>query len=375
MDIARYIGLFLLKNEQCYVNGLGTLQLVRKPASYDGQNLYAASHEINIVPGGNVDESLANFIATNEQTSITKASNALKEYSSDTKSRLQAGEMVTLPFLGKFTAEDGRIGFITDAHLQFKAAPIAARRGLSMQDQPKQDRPAIPHQPYVPSTPANTQMPVGEVPSPQAQQYTGPGEERERLNWARIFFVILLLIICAGAAYYGYMRYIVPQQNVPSRPPQPQLTLPAEVEETLQPPAEDNTQTAADSAMEHNEESPKATTSKEETTPVVNNKEKQKPTEPATPPAEKPVEKKEVAKTNTAGKKLNLKIVVNTFDSKQTAYGRKRELASKGVNADVIEEDVNYYFVVIPVQVSPSDTSRLIDSMSNKFNKDGVFVY
>ncbi len=113
MDVAKYIGFFLLKNEQCYINGLGTLQLLRKAATYDGQHLQAATHEIVMVPGGNVDESLANYIATNEQVSITKASNALKEYSAETKSMLQAGNVVSLQHLGKFTADDGRIGFIT----------------------------------------------------------------------------------------------------------------------------------------------------------------------------------------------------------------------------------------------------------------------
>ena len=65
MDVAKYIGLFLLKNGQCYVHGLGTMQLVRKPASYDGQALQPSSYEILMAPCGNVDEALSNFIANN----------------------------------------------------------------------------------------------------------------------------------------------------------------------------------------------------------------------------------------------------------------------------------------------------------------------
>src|SRR5690606_4551128 len=111
-NVARYIGLFLLKNEQCYVHGLGTLQLLRKASSYDGQSLQPYWYEVTISAGGNVDESLANFIANNEQISISKASNSLSEFSTDTQTRLKAGEDVELPQLGKFTWEDGRVAFI-----------------------------------------------------------------------------------------------------------------------------------------------------------------------------------------------------------------------------------------------------------------------
>ena len=148
MDVAKYIGLFLLKNEQCYIHGLGTLQFSRKHATYDGQNLQPPSHEIIMVAGGNVDESLANYIATNEQISITKASNALRDFSAETKINLDAGNMVSLAHLGKFTSTDGRIGFITDPHLQYKASPIAAQKGVSMR---QNERPPIPHQPYAAS--------------------------------------------------------------------------------------------------------------------------------------------------------------------------------------------------------------------------------
>lgn len=228
MDVAKYIGLFLLKNEQCYIHGLGTLQFSRKAATYDGQNLQAPSHEIIMVPGGNVDESLANYIATNEQISITKASNALRDFSSETKMNLDAGNMVSLPHLGKFTSADGRIGFVTDPHLQYKATAIPAQKGVSMR---QNERPPIPHQPYVPTTPVGspmaTQQPGMPPTSPHMQQYMHEQEEPERLNWARIIFVILLLIVMAGITYYGYERYMAPKP----RAVKPPLTLPEPITE------------------------------------------------------------------------------------------------------------------------------------------------
>ncbi|MCB0697419.1 MAG: hypothetical protein KDC07_08645 [Chitinophagaceae bacterium] len=379
MDVAKYIGFFLLKNEQCYVNGLGTLQLQRKAATYDGQYLQAATQEIIIVPGGNVDESLANYIATNEQISITKASAALKEYSEETKGLLQAGNEVALPHLGKFMAQDGRIGFITSPHLQYKAAPIAAKKGVSMQHN---ERPPIPHQSYIPQgTPVGTQMPAGAPPMPQVRSYMAhQPEPKERLNWARIIFVLLLLVIMAGGTYYGYMRYMAPKK----RDAQPPLTFPESVDETsgdMEPMNEempvmaDSSSTISDSVMPPAQEAPAQKTAMQpavqekpavkepQSKPVVNN------TIPATGnnammPASKP-----------DGKKVNMKVVVNTFDSKDEAYKRKRSLEARGNKAEVIEEDIDYYFVVMPVTASPSDTGRILDSLSSTFNPNGVFVY
>lgn len=386
MDIARYIGLFLLKNEQCYVSGLGTLQLLRKPATYDGQHLQPATHEINIVPGGNVDEALANFIATNEQVSITKASNALKEFSANTKGRLQAGETVALPYLGSFTADDGRVGFITTPALQYKAAPIRAQRGISVTQE--KERPSIPHQPFIPSSP-----PVGTAtPPPVADGHVNPQppvHRKRKLNWARIIFVMLLLIVLAGAAYYGYERYLAPKSN---RSAKPVLTLPEEFdEEDMQEEdpfneegfgmadTSDILDTALTAPVQQNENaasqqgngSDNQTPGSSNTRPGNNTAQPIQQQQPATtPPATT------TAPAKPKGRTINLKMVLNTYDSKAAAYRRKNELAAKGNNAEVIEEDVNYYFVVMPVSVSPADSGRVRDSLTRKFNPEGgVFIY
>ena len=41
MDIAKYIGLYLLKNNFCYLHGLGNLEIKRRPAVYEGDSLHA----------------------------------------------------------------------------------------------------------------------------------------------------------------------------------------------------------------------------------------------------------------------------------------------------------------------------------------------
>lgn len=367
MDVAKYIGLFLLKNEQCYIHGLGTLQFSRKAATYDGQNLQAPSHEIVMVPGGNVDESLANFIATNEQISITKASNALRDFSSETKMNLDAGNMVSLPHLGKFASADGRIGFVTDPHLQYKAAAIAAQKGVSMR---QNERPPIPHQPYIPTTPIGSpmaaQQPGLPPASPHMQQYMHEQEEPERLNWARIIFVILLMIVLAGIAYYGYERYMAPKPRAVkpalTLPDMPEETIDEPVQETITPPIEN----IADSIGDEPVETMPATTA-EPMQPTTSTPKTQREEQPQNmPPVQTPVQNNAKMITST--------MVVATTDSKADAYKKKNELNGKGYNVDVREIDTNLFDVVLKVKTSHGDIVRIEDSLTKLFGRE-VFGY
>ncbi|HEY9178518.1 MAG TPA: HU family DNA-binding protein [Flavipsychrobacter sp.] len=367
MDVAKYIGLFLLKNEQCYVHGLGTLQLSRKPATYDGINLQGPSHEIIMVPGGNVDESLANYIATNEQISITKASNALRDFSSETKNNLDAGNMVTLPHLGKFSSADGRISFITDPHLQYKAPSIKAQRGVSMQ---QNERPPIPHQPYIPTTPVGSpmaeQMQAQSPASPHMQQYMHPQEEPERLNWARIIFVLLLLIVMAGGAYYAYERFLAPKP----RAVKPALTLPeAAEEETISEPEQQTllpTDTVINATVgdEAVETMAPATATQPQTpaTTVVNPARAEQPKNNNPEP------------TPTQAKMITSNMVIATTDSKAEAYKKKKALNASGYNVDVREIDTNLFDVVLKVKTSHGDIIRIEDSLTKLFGRE-VFGY
>src|SRR5438094_932824 len=97
MDIARYIGLFLLKNKFAYVHGLGNLELTRMAASHDGQMLNAPQYDVRLTKGGSIDDTLANYIATHEATSISKAANALRDFSIAARADLAAGKEVVIP--------------------------------------------------------------------------------------------------------------------------------------------------------------------------------------------------------------------------------------------------------------------------------------
>ncbi len=128
MDIAKYIGLYLLKNNFCYIHGLGNLELKKKPSVHDGQSINAPQYEVLLSSTGSIDDSLANFIATHEQTSISKASNALRDFSTATRTALAAGKDVDIPALGKFTEQNGVVKFITDANLQYTPPSIPILR-------------------------------------------------------------------------------------------------------------------------------------------------------------------------------------------------------------------------------------------------------
>src|SRR3954462_2687050 len=124
MDIAKYIGLFLLKNHFCYVHGLGNMELNKRPAMHDGKSLQSPSYEVVVTPGGSIDDNLANFIATNEQISISKAANALREYSIQARKDLAQGKEGPFPNIGKFVEENGKVRFITDNTFRFTPAGI-----------------------------------------------------------------------------------------------------------------------------------------------------------------------------------------------------------------------------------------------------------
>ena len=128
MDIAKYIGLFLLKNNFCYLHGLGNLELRKKPASYNGQELQAPEFDVVLTPGGSIDDTLANYIATHEQTSISKAANALREFSTATRADLAAGKEVAIDGIGHFYEQNSQVKFKANPQLIHVPPPVPVLR-------------------------------------------------------------------------------------------------------------------------------------------------------------------------------------------------------------------------------------------------------
>lgn len=327
MEVAKYIGLFLLKNKTCYIHGLGNLELKRKPAMYDGSALLAPSYEVNVVPVGTVDESLANFIATNEQISISKASAALKDFSTQTKAQIAAGRYVTIPSIGKFAETNGKLQFITDPHLQYALPAIAIQRSPARR---------------VDNTAAK---PIVQTPSPAAPampSYTPtaePEEETEgvRLNWGRILLVGIILAATIALAVFGY-RYMKGKRG--AIPAADTTTLQTTVQPQYTPPVVADTVQTDTSLIDDGEPATG-------TTPATINK----------------------------GPLVNFRVILNVYDERPKAEKRLQRLRSYGNKVDMIAEDSTTFFIVMPVSASSSDTSRILDSLQRNFNPDGVSIY
>ncbi len=127
MDIAKYIGLFLVKYQYCNLPNLGDFAVVKKPASYSDGQVRAPEYEVKFsFSGGLIDDAFPNFIATNERTSIANAANAVKDFCTQTKLTLAEGGTILIPGFGKFVQTNGKNDFIPDQniHVETPGIPI-----------------------------------------------------------------------------------------------------------------------------------------------------------------------------------------------------------------------------------------------------------
>ncbi|MBC7554048.1 MAG: hypothetical protein H7257_08715 [Taibaiella sp.] len=182
MEIAKYIGQFILKNNFCYIHGLGNLELVKRPAINDGKSLQGPTYEVILTAGGSIDDSFANFIATNEQISISKAANGLRDFSMQSRKDMQEGKEVALPGLGKLLEQNGKVKFITDAHFNFSPAGMPS---LKNSRQVEEQKTATTHKPT----------------------YPAPAKANS-VNWSMVIIagIIVVLLAGGGIGYYFYNK-------------------------------------------------------------------------------------------------------------------------------------------------------------------------
>jgi len=182
MDIGKYIGLFLLKNQFCYIHGLGNLELLKRPAQYSGKELQPAQYEIVVTAGGSIDDNLANFIATNEQISISKAANALRDFSLQARMDMAAGKDVVIVNLGRFVEEGGKVKFKTDDNFRYTPAGIPTIKNSRQLDE------------------QNARI-------PQKTAYPAPSKA-DSLNWSMVILATVLILVVGGGIYgiYHYTR-------------------------------------------------------------------------------------------------------------------------------------------------------------------------
>lgn len=295
MDIAKYIGLFLLKNRFCYIPGMGNLEIKKIPATYDGNVLNPPVYDIFITPSGAIDDSLANFIATNEKISIANASNAIRNFATESKAALQRGTTIVIPSIGHFVDINGKIQFITDANFKFTPTPL----------------------PVVKQAPHTIQE---EKPEPDQQPLYSGAVTHRRANWGKIIMIAIIAGAVIGAVIAG-INFVSKRPS--NTPPEATTATPVTTVEPL-----------TDSATM---------------------------AEPAAQPAE----------TAAPGQ---LKVILNTYNTKEKAQSRQSKLTSFGNTVEMIEKDSNTFYIVMPIAAT-ADTTRVLDSLRALFNPSGVSIY
>lgn len=311
MDIAKYIGLFLLKNNFCYIHGLGNLELKKKSASYDGQALQAPTYEVVVTLGGSIDDNLANFIATNEQISISKAANALRDFSTKSREELAEGKEVPITSLGKFVEANGRITFITDPQFTYAPPSIPSIKSATRST-------------VIPKTATTTTQTGGSAYTyhPEDDNTTDSG-----INWGKIVLVGALAVVVIAAIIFG-INYMQPQA-VPPAEPEP------------------------------------ITTDSIQTLPVVQDTAVVTPT---------PAETATNSAITEANGTLQFDVILKTYPDSAKAAKRVAQLVSYGNNVSMAAAGDGNYYVVMPVSAAATDTTRILDSLKRTFNPQGVSI-
>jgi len=342
MDVAKYIGLFLIKNQSCFIQGLGNLELKRVPAYYDGKNLHSPSTEVTLASVGPVDDSLANFIATNEKISTSKALNAIREFSIRSKTDIQAGKDIHIPFIGKFTDNDGKIVFVTDTKLRYTPTPIPAVRTISHVDEIPVPQHQQQEQQLLQDNSDQYQTPL---PPPVDTTENSQQEEEEKrgINWGRIIFYISILFVIVVGVMYLYDIY---QENMAmdshSSSQQP-IVLP-------------DTQTHVQPIQVH--DTAKIDSAAHDTTTKVKGPEIPGSSSIAAPsPGVKPM-----------GPKLyQYDVVLKSFYTSEKAQKELSSMKQHGLGVRLVVVDSLNYLMVMHIKTSRSDTDRVIDSIDKLY--------
>jgi len=171
MDIASYIGQFLLRNKYCYLHGIGSLKLNKLPKSDAGSFAY----HVQLLPGGSIDDLFANFVATSEQVSISKAANAIREYNSEIRSLLDAQQKVIIPTIGYLVKVDNHYTFVTDDNFSYQPSVNPALKFVNAK-------------------------PIKEATT--SDEVIEETPQKAIVNWSKIILFIALLIVVGIAIYF-----------------------------------------------------------------------------------------------------------------------------------------------------------------------------
>lgn len=320
MDIGKYVGLFLLKNEFCYLPGFGSLQIIKRAATFnkETQKTETPGYEVIFVRGGGaIDDTFANFIANNERVSIAHAANHLKDYCTFIKMEFNEGNDVLIPGIGKFICkpEKDEITFETDADLKIQGRQIPYFKvSNEVVEKKKED-----------SLSNIIQQTTFSEPKSSDEIVIKPAQ----VNWGKIALVSGATILIVGVIVFIVMQM--------SKPAEDAVQTPRVVQE--------QNSIADDTSSMQTQNIAPATTADTNQLPQANT-------------------------TSSNG----LKIIVNSYTTKERAEARMKRLMSYAYsNLETVEHgtDSLKYHVVININEPVQDVNRTVDSVKKLLNPNG----
>lgn len=199
MDIAKYIGLFLLKNKYCCLQGLGNLEIKKNASKHNGTELTGSAYYAKLNPVGSIDDSFPNFIANNEQVSIAKASNEISEFIKSAKEKMAEGGSIEIPSIGAYMMKNNQLHFELDPAFSLPTANIM----FPVAEAPKQEV-------------SNGSKSGDETSKESFSSYNNYNKQRT-VNWNIIAFWGVVIII--GGSIIGWsISYFMKQRQPESVP-------------------------------------------------------------------------------------------------------------------------------------------------------------
>ncbi len=315
MDINKYIGKFLLKNKYCSLPGLGVFDLKKEgaQANASSETISAPVYKITFTPVGSIDDTFASFIATAENVSISNASNNIKEYCKNVKEELSKSGKYDIEFLGRFSLSNNKLIFHQSDDLDMGVEPA-------------------------PLAPLVEKLKAPETPANKPDYSYPPARTQRDIPIVKIAVPIVLVVLLAVGAYFGYDYY---QKNKDVTPVEATIPEPAPVQvdtlaTTIVPDSlhrADSTNAATDTAMQS------ASNSAAQTTPQAAS---------------------------------FYKVAILSFENEAGANGKATKLKKYGNDASVVSNNGRFFVVI---NASSNDTTKLVDSLRRFFNPRGqVFI-
>lgn len=320
MDIANYVGLFLLKNEYCFLPGIGSLYIEKRPAVYNKETEKMAAPKYEVLyrqDGGSIDDSFANFIATNERISIAHASNHLKDFCAAAKVDLKEGKSVAIPGIGSLKIINNQIQFEKDAGLQIEGKAIPYFRNSDTVNAKKEE--AISN--------IIERTSFREPKANEEIEYKAPS-----VNWGKISALIAIAVVLIGGGIYLFMNLNKNNAAPAAAPAIDTVSNEAEINPPVTEPVADTNQRVT-----------------RDTNTVA------------------------ATQAVSANGTIQYKVALNSYPTRKGAEGRVAKLKSFGhPEVELLAKDSSTYYVIIRITSPAADTTRILDSLRRLYNPKGT---